>query len=215
MTSSADLANRLKHNPIPIDGSGPLGGWEDNYIIPGHTRECHPDFVATPIGDSPYGFLVCQRKKTSQGLPLEAVQQQPIPYHASPQGQQQHHTQSHNLYDNTPGAHPRRTPLGGQPRHLTDRRLPQQAHLQGTDYYRDSTRYRGIGIERVETFPGQYGHQENKYFYSAPPPQYDVTHAVQPYELWKREQLRNGHFTPQQLEILERQHGFVATASTF
>ena len=217
MTSSADLSYRLKHNPIPIDGSGPLGGWEDTYITPGHTHECHPDFVATPIGDIPYGFLVCQRKKTSQGLPPEMVHRQSTQRHTTREGWGSNsiYTQSYDLYDDTPGAHPQRTQLGGQPRHLYDRRPPNQAQLQGADYYRDPLKYRGIGVERLDTRVGDFGHQEHKYYHSTPPPRYDITHAVQPYGLWKREQLRHGHFNPVQMQQFELQHTFVTKASTF
>jgi len=227
MTSSADLAYRLKHNPIPIDGTGPLGGWEDSYITPGHTHECHPDFVATPIGDSPYGFLVCQRKKSPEGHPLESAKRgNRVGIHSTPHQTNQRYrpileervyntSQSHHLYDITPGAHNSRTDLGGQPNHLFDRRPPHQAHLQGVDYYRDCTRYRGIGIEKIETKPGQFAHQEHKYFHSSVPPKFDITHAVQPYDLWKREQMRNKHFTGDQMNELEKKHTFVANSSTF
>jgi len=200
MSASSDLARRLKKRDILIDGSSPLGGWEDNYIIPGHTRECHPDFIATPIGDNPYGFLVCQRKKH------ETVMK------PSPSGPQFYTSQSHNLYSDEP---PSISHNGGQPRRLQDRRLPNQAHLQGADYYRSPIKYRGIGIEKINSVPGEFGYEENKYFYSTPPPQYDVTHAVQPYLLWKREQLRHGHFSPQQLDILEKQNNFINKSSTF
>lgn len=209
MTSSADLAYRLKHNPIPIDGSGPLGGWEDVYITPGHTHECHPDFIATPIGDSPYGFLVCQRKKNSEGLPMGT----PMPRHGT--GRIVRHSQSYNLYDDTPNALPGITRLGGQPRSLPDRRPPHQAHLQGNDYYRDPIRYRGIGIEKIDAVQGEFGYQENKYYHSTPPPQYDVTHAVQPFELWKREQLRMGNISPEEMTELEKNHTFVNKDATF
>lgn len=203
MTSSSKLAYRLKHNPIQIDGSGPLGGWEDNYITPGHTHECHPDFVATPIGNSPYGFLVCQRKKSPPAPP------------STPTRRGVTTSQSYNLYDDTPNAHPRRSDLGGQPRLLHDRRPPNQAHLQGSDYYRDPIKYRGIGIERVDAVPGQYGYEENKYYYSSAPPRYDVTQAVQPYELWRLEQLRHNHFTPEEMKEFESKHTFVINSATF
>lgn len=227
MTSSADLAYRLKHNPIPVDGTGPLGGWEDSYITPGHTHECHPDFVATPIGDSPYGFLVCQRKKTPNGHVLEhAKRGSRVGIHATPHQTNQRYrpiledrgyalTQSHHVYDAKRKAHASRTDLGGQPRYLPDRRPLHQAHLQGVDYNKDCIRYRGIGIEKIETYPGQFSHQENKYYHSAPPPKYDITHTVQPYDLWKREQLRNKHFTDSEMNNIDNAHTFTAQSATF
>lgn len=184
-----------------IDGSGPLGGWEDNYIIPGHTRECHPDFRATPIGDNPSGFLICQRRKEYS-----------VPPPPTPPVNRGQLSQSHSLYGD---GHPRVSSNGGQPLRLQDRRPPNQAHLQGVDYYRDSIRYRGVGIERVNALPGDFGYLENKYMYSAPPPRYDVTHAVQPYELWSREQLRHGHLNRQQLDEIDSYHGYVNRTATF
>ncbi len=216
MTASADLARRLENPNILIDASGPLGGWEDSYIIPGHTRECHPDFLATPIGPDPYGFLLCQRKKQPNGMPLamKAVNNKPIPYGARIGGEFDGYiatmTQSFDLYNDTPNAPPRRTYLGGQPRDLQHRRYPDQAHLQGSDYYRDSIRYRGIGIENVDARPGEFGYEENKYYFSSPPPLFDMAQAVQPYDLWKREQLRSGNFTPDMMDELESKHKWVS-----
>lgn len=230
MTSSADLHRRLKYQQIKVDGSGPLGGWEDAHIKPGHTSECHPDFIATPIGDSPYGFIVCQRKKDLQdGNPLEGASRmkgKKYGIHATPHQPHQRYrpilsdqgyvvSQSHNLIDERPGAHNYRNDLGGQPLHMPDRRPPHQAHLQGVDYYRDPIRYRGVGIEKISTVPGQFIHEENKYYHSAPPSRYDITHFAQPYDLWKREQLRNNHFTNEQMGHIDAKHTFYATSSTF
>jgi hypothetical protein len=64
MSGSAELARRLKNPKILIDGSGPLGGWEDAYMVNGGHRECGANFIATPVGPDPNGFLICQRKKS-------------------------------------------------------------------------------------------------------------------------------------------------------
>ncbi len=213
MTSSSDLANRLKGRGINVNVDprlSPLGGWEDNYITPGHTHECHPDFVATPIGNSPYGFLVCQRKRFEGGAaPVSQAANNEPGAPSSKNGNGFRVSQSYNLYEDAPNALPGGNRLGGQPFYFQDRRMPNQAHLQGADYPKDPIRYRGIGIERIETMPGDYGHIENKYFYSTAPPRFDMTQAVQPFELWKREQLRNGHFTPQEMVQFEKQHTYV------
>jgi hypothetical protein len=83
MSGSYYLNKRLKEplvNNVWIDGSGPLGGWEDTYMINGAHRECHPDFLSIPIGSNPNGFVVCQRKKNAQGIPYEAVRNPIIPF---------------------------------------------------------------------------------------------------------------------------------------
>jgi hypothetical protein len=95
MSGSAELYQRLRDPfavQVPINSNSPLGGWEDTYMINGAIRECHPDFFATPIGDSPTRFLVCQRKKNENGMPFESLRENPdtfvgpTPYYATPQG---------------------------------------------------------------------------------------------------------------------------------
>jgi hypothetical protein len=203
MSGSNELYRRLRDpNSVVIDGSGPLGGWEDAYMIDGAVRECHTDFRATPIGNNPNGFLICQRKK-------DYTKHQP-PVSAYPTT-----SQSYNLYDDKPDALPRYTYLGGQPNALPDRRYPNQAHLQGADYYKDCIQFRAIGLEKVDKTPGDFGYRENKYYYSAPPPLYDITQAVQPYAMWRREQIRMGTFTEDQMKEFEKTHNYVEYASTF
>lgn len=194
MTSSTELDHRLRYGGIRVDGE-----WTDAFVIPGGIRGCHPDhYIGTPIDPNrPYGFLVCQRKKEPEIDKISPVSGR---------------SQSHNLYDSTPGAHPI---IKNQYHKLFDRRPPNQAHLQGLDYFKEPIRYKGIGIEKLETFPGEFGHRENKYLNSSPPPRYDITHAVQPFDLWKREQLRNKHFTMEEMEMLEKNHTFSVKSSTF
>ena len=83
------------------------------------------------------------------------------------------------------------------------------------DYYRDVVKYRGIGVEHINHVPGMFGYQENKYYYSAPPPRYDVTQAVQPYNMWRREQLRMGTINSSELKDFEKKHTYVQKAATF
>lgn len=203
MSGSNELYHRLRNpNSVVIDGSGPLGGWEDAYMINGAHRECHPDFRATPIGNNPNGFLVCQRKK-------EHAQ----PHQKSEQKVQK--SQSFDLYNSEPNSKPRNTYLGGQSLAFDDRRFPNQAHLQGADYYRDAIKFRAIGIEKINAKPGEFGYQENKYYFSSPPPRYDITHAIQPYPIWRREQIRMGTFTEEQMLEFEKRHTYCRTSSTF
>jgi hypothetical protein len=239
MSGSFYLAQAL-NNPrsVQIDGSGPLGGWEDAYMINGAHRECHPDFIAKPISDGSESddvatnrFLICQRKKDEYGVPLdikysqERVNLPNKPGTTGTKAGEGYHTDCNKMYmqsyDLYPGLHdgpnkaPRLTYAGGQPRDLPHRRLPNQAHLQGADYYRDSLLFSGIGDEPIDREMGDFGYKENKYYFSAPPPLFDITHALQPYEFWKREQLMRGTIDERGMNEFEKRHNFVSKASTF
>jgi hypothetical protein len=220
MSGSYTLAQRLK-NPysVTIDGRGPLGGWEDAYMINGGHRECHPDFIATPIGPDPNGFLVCQRKKTVGGNGFETNIKPKLFSHAkegiSHNDPSKMYTQTYNLYSDVPNTKPNISPNGGQSLKFEDRRLPFQAHLQGAGYFRDATKFRGIGTEKIDALPGEFGYKENKYYFSAPPPLYDVTQGVQPYELWRREQIRMGNFSEKSMQEFEKEHTYIRKSSTF
>lgn len=214
MSGSADLYRKLKSKSFQADTeSDGIGGLSDNYMTPGGTHECHPDFVATPIGKDPYGFLICRRKKDPRPSPLGEVTYSKY----SPILSDVSHTtnQTYDLFTGNPNQEPRRTRLGGQPLALQDRRLPHQAHLQGSDYYRDPVLYRGTGIERLEKPIGTLGYRENKYYFSRPPPVYDVTFAVQPYELWKREQTLRGNLSQSVIENTESKKAFKSFSGVF
>ena len=140
MSGSAELHKKLR-DPNAI--SVPAGGYylqslSDNYMINGAHRECHPDFIATPIGDSPYGFLVCQRKINPQtALPPESIRKEMItnfqPYedYSSRTGGSRltNFAQTFDMYKSVPNSHPRTTFLGGQALDFYDRRIPNQATL--------------------------------------------------------------------------------------
>jgi len=119
------------------------------------------------------------------------------------------------MYSDVPNTIPRYSPLGNQALAFPDRRLPNQAHLQGVDYYRDAIRYRGIGVEDLDKASGSFGYRENKYYFSAPPPRYDITQGVQPYNLWRREQLLRGNFTEEQMRQFEQEHRYIEKSSVW
>src|SRR5580698_11370701 len=74
MSGSYFLARQLANPKIMIDGNNVLGGWEDAYLVNGGHRECGANFIATPIGPDPNGFLVCQRKKShTTGTPYDNI----------------------------------------------------------------------------------------------------------------------------------------------
>jgi hypothetical protein len=189
----------LNPNSVTIDATKPLD-ISSVYMINGAVRTCHPDFVATPLGKDPNGFLICRRKE------------QPVPIPIPPMLKEEMYTQSYNLYDNRPQALPKTIT---QPFNFHDRRLPNQAHLQGADYFRDSIVFRGIGVENTDKMPGQFGYRENKYYFSAPPPRFDITQGIQPYPLWRREQLRMNTLTPEEMIEFEKVHNYVEATSTY
>jgi hypothetical protein len=76
-------------------------------------------------------------------------------------------------------------------------------------------KYAGIGNEHIDNYPGMFGYKENKYYYSAPPPRFDITQGVQPYEPWRREHMRMGTINQKQLTEFEKKHKFVENAATF
>lgn len=224
MSGSAELHKRLRDPyAVKVGGGNYLQTWADNYMINGAHRECHPDFIATPIGESPHGFLVCQRKiDPISGLPPESMKREMItnfqayPNNLETEGSRlTKFTQTFDMYDARPNTHPRNTFLGGQALAFEDRRVPHQASLQSSDYYRDCVKYRGIGVERINNVPGMFGYEENKYYYSAPPPKHDITQAVQPYDMWRREQIRMGTLNSDELKKFEKEHTYTQKLATF
>ena len=205
MSGSAELHKRLKDPyAVAVPKRGYLDDWANNYMVNGACGECHPDFIATPIGDSPYGFLVCQRKVDISGNPPEAQRNRKrdintgnfVPYNKLETNSGNFYSQTFDLYNNIPNSKPRYTFLGGQPLALEDRRMPFEATNRSNDYFKECTKYKGIGqIEHIDRRPGSYGYEENKYYYSGPPPRYDITQGVQPYNMWERQQVFMGTFS--------------------
>jgi len=224
MSGSAELHKRLRDpHAVSVGAGSYLQSWSDNYMINGAHRECHPDFIATPIGESPYGFLVCQRKiDPTTGLPPESMRKEMItnfqayPNNLETEGSRlSKFTQTFDMYDSRSNSLPATTFLGGQALQFEDRRVPFQATLQGSDYYRECIKYPGIGVEPINHVPGMFGYRENKYYYSAPPPRSDITQAVQPYPMWSREQRRMGTVNNTELKNFEKKHTYVQKAATF
>jgi hypothetical protein len=229
MSGSAELQHRLNSAYsvyVPKKKDSYLDVWSNTTMVNGAHRECYPGWKATPIGDSPYGFLVCEREENSKGVDPEiAFQNNPahkpksqnnfVPYSYLEKNSGAFYSQSYDLYNNKPAAEPRVSMLGGPALAFPDRRLPFSATLQGGDYYRDSIKWRGTGIEHLDAYPGDYGYDENKYYYSAPPPVFDVTQSVQPYEIWRREQVRMGTLTRKELSDFERVNTYKQKVDAF
>lgn len=228
MSGSADLAQKLQ-SPFSVtvqDKGGYMGSWSNSSMVNGAHRECLPGWTATPMGNSPYGFLICQRETNKEGVPPEvSYRNHPdrkpqslnsfVPYSFLEKNSGAFYSQTYDLYKNKPASEPRTSMLGGPAVAFAERRYPNQATLQGSDYYRDCIKFRGIGIEHLEEYPGNYGYEENKYYFSAPPPIFDITQSVQPYDIWRREQVRMGTLTADELKEFEKVHTYQQNVDAF
>lgn len=188
MTSSWALQKR-KENPMWRQSNfsyqdSPLGGWEDSYVTPGATHECHPDFKAIPIGN-PYGFMMCVRRRPNGkrlDVPLNPID--PSMYNG-------YWKFSADLY---------RPWLGQQiqmydPYGYTSRTTQNESYLHREDYLARDIVYNGTGIFPTHTpLPenqkplGQYGFS----YTPSPPAKYDITRLQQAYPVWKSEQKHIG-----------------------
>ncbi|HSA76276.1 MAG TPA: hypothetical protein VLE02_01905 [Nitrosarchaeum sp.] len=173
MTSSYLLKKRFENNELRVaDASLPLGGWEDHYITPGGTHECHPDFIAHPVNGK-YGFMICTRKNrdSDRHLSLSADDVNDYDKYAV------------DLY--TPkNKNPR---VLQQPYSLDQRRMPYESHHITDDYVRLPFKYNGTGV-KVNNTPGSGSpYSEFGFSYTPYPPyKYDITRLQQPYEIWKK-----------------------------
>lgn len=164
------------------DPNNALGGWEDHYITPGHTHECHPDYEAIPIGN-PYGFMVCKKKKYPNGKGFDSVHN-PI----DPSQFNGYNKYMADLYRPW-----RETEIQiTDPYGYYDRVVPNESMLHQRDYLAREIRYDGIGVNPLRT-PGNRKYMEYGFDYTKNPPyKYDVTQLHQKYPIWKEEQIYRG-----------------------
>jgi hypothetical protein len=209
MTSSFKIQQRLREGNLWKFGlaDSQMGGQDDSYLR--SYGECHPDFMAIPIGN-PTGVKMCVRRVDPYGRRFgetptinatkELVDQKLNGYwRASP-----------NLYD------PRiQKPVQlWNPDAFPDRRTPYEQDLLRDDYLRWPVKYNGNGInlnrapaEGKDTGHAyyQYGddftpmedHETGRRIATSmkdnvPRPKYDITRLVQPYPIWKRAQSAHG-----------------------
>lgn len=200
MTSSWQIAQRKKMaNVWKIDNFGDsknaLGGWEDFYITPGHTHECHPSYEAVPIGN-PYGFMVCKKKRHPDGTHLD------LPYKpVDPSIYNGYHKFQADMYK----------PCGELPRQISNpdyyynRVIPNEDYFHRNDYIARGIKYNGTGINPVRT-PGDRKFMEYGFdFTSTPPYKYDIQRLHQPYNLWRNEQSFKG-VSQSSLDEMDRQY---------
>lgn len=184
------------------DPNNPLGGWEDHYITPGHTHECHPNYKAHPIGNK-YGFMVCVKRKDENGRNIDQGSCADVSKYNG------YHKFSSRLYDVSDPAAP---PIQDfNPDSYDQRRMPYEAHFIQRDYVSRPFAYNGTGVRPVHT-PGREknergtGFQEHGFSYTTNPPyKYDVTRLEQPYPVWKAERLRAG-VSQESLDAFDREY---------
>ena len=217
MTSSFIL-KKLDENPELWTYSTPgstLGGMEDRYLrISG---ECHPDFIAVPIG-KPTGTKLCVRRTEPDGRPISSAMRDKAK--KTIEDNQGYHRGSVNLYD-TQADFPQQD---WNPQYYADRRIPWEADLLRRDYLRWPMFYNGTGIKTFRV-PQELRDKDIKYFsygYSftpredpytgnriatswcdnVPPVKWDLTKPgqTQPYTIFQRETEYMGHPSRKQLD---------------
>lgn len=201
MTSSWLLKNRKLHaQRWGISNFGDpdnaLGGWEDHYLIPGGTKECHPDYVAHPIG-SPYGFMMCVKRKFPNGQGLDAGPTM-CPFQPADNNGMKKFTS--DLYD----PHKRTQSQMYNPDNYYNRTTPNEEYLHRFDYLARPMWYDGTGVHPIHT-PGPRRYNEYGFSYTTLPPyKYDVQRLQQPYPVWKREQEFQGRIPERQISEFDR-----------
>ncbi len=197
MTSSWMLTQRrLNSDKWAIsnfgDPNNALGGWEDHYMIPGGTKECHPDYIAHPIGDA-YGFMICARKKFANGMDMSSGTRV-CP--TQPADQNGWHRKASNLYDQ------RQTTQSQMynPDNYYRRTVPNEEYLHANDYLARPLWYSGTGVAPTRT-PGDRRYSEYGYSFtqSPAPMKYDVSRLHQVFPIWEGEQAYLGTMSSQQV----------------
>jgi len=211
MTSSWALTKRKQMGQVWNianfgDPDNALGGWEDHYITPGHTHECHPDYEAVPIGN-PYGFMMCKKKKYPDGRGLDAVHDPVDPSQFN----------GYNKYMADLYRPWRETQIQiTDPYNYYDRTTPNEQFLHTHDYLSRETEYSGTGVKPIHT-PGHRKFHEYGFSYASPgnpPYKYDVTQLHQRYPQWKELQVYHGA-SQAQMDALDQVHLQSVPASTW
>jgi hypothetical protein len=200
MTSSYLLKKRFENQDLYIgDKSLPLGGWEDHYITPGGTHECHPDYIAHPVNGK-YGFMICVRKK------VDAERYR----HVS-------NEEMNTLNDYYKYSVDMYTPKNKEPRKLQDpytvdqRRMPNESYLIANDYVRLPFKYNGTGVKLNNTpdytLKGNKKFSEFGFSYCNDIPyKYDVTRLQQPYPVWKKSKKYIGELSNDDENFLDKKY---------
>lgn len=198
MTSSWQLKQRkLQKERWAVsnfgDPNNSLGGWEDHYIIPGGTRECHPDYTAHPIGN-PYGFMICAKRKFPNGKGLDSGNTMCPMQVADMNG---FHRYSADLYD------PRKETQTQMynPDDYYKRTTPHEEFFHTHDFLTREIHFNSTGIRPIHV-GGDRKYLEYAMSYTNSPPsrKYDVTRLHQLYPIWKEEQSHLGRLSQAEID---------------
>jgi len=207
MTSSWSLTKRKQmtnpdgtktwaiSNFSPYDDG--LGGWSNHYITPGHTHECAPGYMNTPIGN-PYGFGMCVK------IPENPPQVDPSMFNGYNKFQP-------DLY-NPENEVPRQI---SNPYGFYERTIPNESFLQQRDYISREIRFDGIGVSPLRT-PGPRKYSEYASSFNPNPPyKYDIQQLHQKYPIWKDEQIYTGKASQEQMDTFDKNYTDIVGSSVW
>jgi hypothetical protein len=204
MTSSFMLQQRMRNKDqwsFGLNDNMTMKGQDDHYVRP--FGECHPDFVAHPIGN-PNGVKICVRRTDENGKRIGVqAQENEIQKERYMNG---YWRGSVNLYDPTL----KKPVQKWNPQAYHNRRIPWEQDLLRDDYLKWEVKYNETGLKPTHS-PSQLCDTDKPYFQygysytpqedrktgfrvgetlsdSLPEIKYDVTKLHQSYPLWKREQ---------------------------
>ena len=132
MTSSSQIADLYKNYPDLQFA----GGYGNDYLIPGATKRCHPDFEAIAIGD-PNGFVICHRRETLTKPLVDLTQFEPNKT-----------TNIGSIYDTSVVG-----PTVDDLKRCAGRPDFEELESQGYYHYTPNTRYAGTGFGRPVQAP--------------------------------------------------------------
>ena len=194
MTSSLSIKKRLEQPQVWTFGdpeTSTLGGWDDHYLTPGHTHECHPDYKAVPIGN-PYGFMMCVKRDTSPKKSCNDTSEY------TEKKENGYFRYSSDLY-NTKAKRPVQL---YNPDFYNERRTPNEGLLITDDYLHLPIKYNGSGVYPIHTptdstTPYPPGYFEYGYSRKLKPPyKYDIVRGIQAYPVYRNMQQYNQPMTP-------------------
>lgn len=205
MSSSYRLRKRINEkDPQTGKSIWNFGGdFDSHYIRP--NGECHPSFLAVPIGNMD-GPKVCIPRVGYGGKTLDQIQSGPCksvnssdviktqPEHMSKYNG--YHKYSADLYD-----YNRKTPVQDfNPQDYSQRRIPNEEWYLQHDYLRLPIGYNGTGLSPTATPGDQRFFEYGVDYMGGPPLKYDVHRLHQLYPIWKKRHQYHGNNTVSNLD---------------